>query len=105
MIPKKRRIPRKLFPGIILSKNISHSKYFNLRITPYHEARLAVSVSKKVSKKAVLRNRTRRRAYAAIGPSLANLPGALYLLSAQPGAEKLKGKELLEQLAQLFKKS
>lgn len=66
--------------------------------------RVAASVSKKVSKKAVIRNRTRRRMYAALTPFLSALPPKLILISAKSGAEKLSAEVVTQELAELLKK-
>jgi ribonuclease P protein component len=110
MLPKERRIPRSLFQTLINPGNgsakprFSNSKHFSLRVAGASEspARVAVSVSKKVSKSAVLRNRTRRRAYSAISALLPGLKPGLYFVSAKPGADKLAGAELKAELEELF---
>ena len=68
------------------------------------QSKVAVSVSKKVSKMANLRNRTRRRAYAAIEKVIDSLPNKHFLVIAKPGAEKLQGQAILSELAGLLKK-
>lgn len=65
---------------------------------------MAVTVSKKVSKKASLRNRVRRRAYAAINTIIPTLPNKLFLLIAKPEAKNIKGTNLKKELSALFKK-
>lgn len=67
-------------------------------------AKVAVSVSKKVSKRAVVRNRIRRRTYSAIRKLLPNLSNNLFLLIAKPRAENVRGEKLKNELAELFKK-
>ena len=67
-------------------------------------ARLAVSVSKKVSKSAVVRNTVRRRTYAAARTLLPSLGKKLFLVIAKPGVEMVKGEALLSELAGLLKK-
>jgi ribonuclease P protein component len=64
-----------------------------------------VSVSKKVAKSAVVRNAIRRRSYAALEPRLQSLPRGLYLLSAKPGADKLRGEALEAELSALLKQA
>jgi ribonuclease P protein component len=102
MLSKRERIPRSQFADLLQSRQYKNSAHFTLRAAPSKSgARFAVSVSKKVSKSAVVRNRVRRRAYSA----LPKAGQGLYLLIAKPGAEKAKGDELREELASLFKKS
>lgn len=70
-------------------------------MAPADEARVAVSVSKKVSKKAVTRNLIRRRTYAAVADFYHELKPGLYLFSARPGAQKAKGERLKSELRSL----
>jgi len=72
-----------------------------LHITPGEKTRFIISVSKKVSKKAVVRNTVKRR----VRPILRkiNPKPALYLLIAKPGSENIKGKELEEELIRLIR--
>ena len=104
MLPRNRRIPRELFEVILKSGKKVDSKHFSLRTAPSKTPRLAVSVSKKISKKAVTRNRIRRRTYSAVRNILTTLPNKLFLLIARPGADKLKGEELKNELAELLSK-
>ncbi|MDP3874992.1 MAG: ribonuclease P protein component [bacterium] len=101
MLPKNRRIPRKLFISLLESGKHFNSKHFSLRVTSSDKVRVAVSVSKKISKKAVVRNKVRRRAYSAVRSLIPNLTNNLFLLVAKPGAEKIKGKELENELKSL----
>lgn len=108
MPPRSSRIPRKLLAGITKSSKRLFSRHFTIFLAPNQETqgpKVAVSVSKKVSKKAVVRNRVRRQAYNFINTILPQLPNKLFLISAKPGAEKLKFKDLSIELAELIKKS
>lgn len=104
MLPKSKRIPRELFKNLLNSRKYLNSPHLILRIGPSERVGVAVSVSKKVSKKAVVRNRTRRRIYSAISPLIPDLDNNLYLVVAKPGADKLKGEALKSELAELIKK-
>ncbi len=66
--------------------------------------RVAVSVSKKVSKSAVIRNKVRRRVYSAVRDLIPVLTNNFFLLIVKPGAEKIKGQNLKNELAKLLKK-
>jgi ribonuclease P protein component len=105
MLPKNKRIPRSLFSEILKSRHFTHSAHFSLRIGVSGEktARAAVSVSKKVSKSAVVRNSIRRRTYSALAPHLPSLSTGLYLVVAKSGAEKLKGEALNKEIGALLK--
>jgi ribonuclease P protein component len=82
---------------------MSVTPHFTLRVTQNEALKVIISISKKVSKKAVIRNRIRRR----IRPILSTfkLLPASYLLVVKPGSEEVKGEELRVELASLLKKS
>ena len=104
MLPSSRRVPRALFKTIVEKGKYSNTEHFSLKRAPSggQEARIAVSVSKKISKKAVVRNKIRRRAYSALRGIIPSVRPGLYLVSAKPGAGELKSEELKSELKQLF---
>lgn len=104
MLPKSRRIPRGLFKPLLESRKYFDSAFFSLRVASSDIPRVAVSVSKKVSKSAVIRNKVRRRVYSAARDLIPILTNKLFLLIAKPGAEKIKGQSLKKELAELLKK-
>jgi ribonuclease P protein component len=65
MLPKNRRIPRKMFPLLSNGGKVFKNNVFLLRLAPGigKEARFCFSVSKKIAKSAVVRNRLRRTGY------------------------------------------
>lgn len=65
-------------------------------------ARLGVTVSKKVDKRAVGRNRIKRIAREFFRHERPHLPPGDYVLLVQPGAKLLANEALREQLQQLF---
>jgi ribonuclease P protein component len=78
--------------------------HFSLRVSPSSHTEMIISVSKKVAKKAVVRNLIKRRVRAVMRGFLPDLKPASYLLIALSGAQEVKGQALREELAQLFKK-
>ena len=75
---------------------------FSLRVSPSDKVLVIISVSKKVSKSAVVRNTVKRR----IRPLVKNLslkPGK-YLLVAKPGIESLKGETLKAELIKIMRR-
>ena len=102
MLPKNRRISRQLLKTIVSQRRHFGSQNFSLQIAPSDKAQFAVTVSKKVSKKAVIRNKIRRRTYSAIEKFIAKVKPNLYLIVAKPGAQNLKGEELKRELQALF---
>lgn len=123
MLPKKNRIPRKDFKIFFEKRSAStrdakstrldsskrarggyfNSPNFSMRVAPdNNSSRFAVSVSKKVSKKAVDRNRLRRRSYAVIGGIKETVKG-MHMIIAKPSARNLKGEELSKELISLIR--
>lgn len=105
MLSKKQRVPKDLF-NLFLGAKRGDSKHFSLKfVESDKEKRVAVSVSKKVSKSAVLRNRTRRRAYSSVSKIFPSISNGLYLISAKADSENIKGEELDQELAVLLQRS
>lgn len=77
--------------------------HFYLRTLPSDKLRLTASVSKKVAKKAVERNLIKRRVRA-VTQKFKELPAKFYIIVAKPGAEKIKGAALKNELAELLLK-
>jgi ribonuclease P protein component len=112
MLSKSQRIPRSEFQNIAKQGRFIASTHFSLKYSPSTSStrqsaisprtQIAVSVSKKVSKSAVVRNRTRRRAYSALRDLLPHLKPGMYLFMAKVGADKLKGDVLRLELANLL---
>ena len=77
MLSSSRRLTTSLFKEVMDKGKIFHSPIFILRLVKSHSlSRFSVSVSKKVAKNAVDRNKFRRRAYSAIDSLYQNiLPG------------------------------
>ena len=75
--------------------------HFYLRVKFSPIAKVIISVSKKVSKKAVVRNRIRRRVRPIMRKFVTNLRPATYFIITKPGAEKIKGEELENELRSL----
>jgi len=75
--------------------------HFYLRTTPNSETTVIISVSKKVSKKAVVRNLIKRRVRAIIRNLKKELKPMTYMIIAKPEAELVKGKALETELRSL----
>lgn len=104
MLPKSSRIPRSGFSPLLTSRHFTHSPHFTLRVSlgSNKTPRIAVSVGKKVSKSAVVRNTVRRRVYSSLRTLLPTLSPGLYLFVAKLGAEKVRGQVLLEEVKSLL---
>lgn len=75
MLDKKQRIPRSMFPLLNNGGSILRSDIFLFRFVPSKElnSRFCFSVSKKVAKKAVIRNKVRRWGYVEVKKIIPNL--------------------------------
>lgn len=105
MLKKSQRLKRDNFKNLQDARRFFHSEHFLLRAAESPLGpRVGISVSKKVAKAAHIRNRIRRRAYAAITPLIPNLSQKLYLIAAKPGAASAHGETLRAELAELLKK-
>lgn len=79
------------------------STYFSLQVKSSDTVRVIISVSKKVSKSAVVRNTIRRRIRPIIRELTPNLKTGTYLIVVKPNAEKIKGEELKNELIKLIR--
>ena len=77
--------------------------HFYLRVKPAETVKTIISISKKVSKSAVIRNTIRRRIRPILQELSPRLKSSAYFIVANPGAEKIKGKELAKELLTLFR--
>lgn len=103
MLPKQNRLKRKDFAPILESRRFNNSPHFSLRVgVGLDKPVIAVSVSKKVSKLAVDRNRLRRRVYSALSPHINNIKPLSYLFVSKPSAKMLKGEKLSNELSELL---
>ncbi len=108
MLPKKSRIPREIFSELLVNSKYTNSPPLSLRYilgSEFSHARIGVSVSKKVSKSAVVRNTVRRRVYSSIQNFIKELPKGMFLFVAKPGIEKIKGEKLKEEIKRLLEKA
>ena len=106
MLPKSRRMPRELFTELLTKSQFVNSPHFSLRFRLSSEnARIGVSVSKKISKSAVVRNSIRRRVYSSVQTLTPNLPKGLFLFVAKVGAASTKGEKLASELENLLKQA
>lgn len=82
-----------------------HGALFSLALSPRSDgAKATITVSKKVSPKAVDRNLVKRRARAALTPLLKMLPAGAYVLSARPAARDATYAAIRDDIAALARK-
>lgn len=104
MIPKERRIGRELVGLVVKTGRPIDSRYFFTRFL-YKSGvfGVAVSVSKKVCKRAVDRNRLRRRVYSILAKE-AQGKNKLIVFSAKKEAPTLRREFLRKELVNILKK-
>ena len=108
MLPKKNRIDKKLFPEFIKKAKTFSSENMSLKIIRDCQKDKAFSfvASLKVSKKAVDRNRLKRRARAATYPLLKDVPaGTCAAVFFKPSLLGKKYGEIKDELISLYKKA
>lgn len=99
---------QKDFSKVFRSGRTQHAPAFTLKYNPNHQSRsrAAVVVSTKVSKRAVPRNRTRRRFYAQLQRMWPQIkPGYDIVILTRHQALDLRGEELAEQLRSCFQRA
>ena len=72
--------------------------HFSVRVSASDKVEVIISVSKKVSKKAVVRNSIKRRVRAVMRSLVKELKPAAYLIVAKTESQNIKGEELKNEL-------
>lgn len=105
MLPKKHRINRKLFEEVVKKGKSFFSPYLSLKIAPTieNQSRFAFVVSSKVSKKAVERNKIKRRARSIVQKNLSKIKKQINaIIFFKKGAEKMTFQELEKEINDIF---
>ena len=102
MLPKKYRLPIQNFVG--KKGRSDKSRYFLLKIFPgvYKFSRFGIIISRRVSKKAVDRNRIKRQIFNFLREIKNQLPINDYLIIVHPEAAKLDKSSLKAEIAKIF---
>ena len=109
MLPSKRRIRKKEFSYILLNTKRFNSTHLLLSIAGFEQeqeklSRFAFSVSKKVAKRSVDRNRLRRRGYSIISKYISDIKsGYFFVFSFKKGSEKITFIDLEKEILELLK--
>lgn len=107
MLKKTQRLTTPLFTEVMTKGKVIHSPLFILRIMKYGQiSRISVTVSKKVAKTAVERNKIRRRTYSVVHklhPTL--LPGFATVLIAKQPVSSVGMPTLEKDIKEIFVKS
>jgi len=106
MLPKQRRIERKLFPQIISTGkrfNSTHLLLYKVTLEASTPSKFSFSVSKKVCKHAVDRNKHRRRAYSIVSKCIKQAkPSFLCFFSFKKDACSITYKDLEKEIVFLL---
>lgn len=108
MFPRSRRITTSLFAEILAKGKSFHSPHFTFRFITGQQgaSRFSVAVTKKVAKKAVLRNSFRRRTREALRKHLSLLPLGIHgVIFVKESIAKVPFQDLIKELELLVKKA
>ena len=108
MLKKKFRLSKKKdFEKILASKRSAYGRFFAIKVynSEQENFRAAIIVSKKISKKAVVRNKIRRRAYEILRVNELALKPLDIALITLPASLKANFSELSKDLFLLLKKT
>lgn len=108
MLRRSHRLSTKQFDEVIKSGKAVHSAFFLARTLPSPDGvvRIAAVTPVKIAKKAVIRNRTRRRIYEAVQPILETVKEpVLAIILAKSGALTAPSDALTVDLKALFVKA
>jgi ribonuclease P protein component len=106
MFPKEKRIPRKMFPLLLNEAKMFKNSLFLLRFVAEKDqnSRFCFSVSKKVAKNAVVRNKLRRAGYRALSKYLGEIkPKVLAVFSFKKVVQD--NDEIVKSLESILKES
>lgn len=103
MPPKKQRLKRSEFNRFFRSGRRVHGPCFTVVYSPYSNFHASVVVSKKVSRKAVERNKVRRRTYAALTQLIKETGHTgVFIVVVKPSALEITSKEAKQTLRALI---
>ena len=109
MLPKENRLKKKRDFEQVFKRGIGLKEDFlflKIKKNNFGKKRFGFIVSQKVSKKAILRNRIKRKLREIIREKLPSIkPGIDGVLVAQPGLEKKDFSEIKETINSLFKRA
>lgn len=108
MLPRKHRITKKLFEDVLIRGKTWNSDYVYVKIAPVftNHSIFTCVVSSKVSKKAVERNKLKRRARYIIRKVMAEIKKSQgIIVFFRKGSEKLNFQELEREIIGIFKKA
>lgn len=102
MLPKNNRLTHSEFPTFARSATKKSSDNLFINYTPGDNFKAGVVVSKKVSKKAVDRNRMRRVLYSILAQNKPMLPQGMYVVRVKNTASEVSAIDLKKELRRLL---
>ena len=105
MFPQTQRITALEFDSILKKGRTTHSSLFSLCFVPSNKIHVAVVASKKVSKKAVIRNRNKRRVRHALKSLIKKGSSGYFVFFIKKDLTSIKYPTLLEELKPLVSKA
>lgn len=107
MLPQKNRISRRSFDDVFTKGQFFGGEYLSGKVLNFDnnsESRFSCVVPKKSLKRAVDRNKLRRRVYSALSPLLSKIkPGFAIILFVKPSLLTVEFKDLQVMLINLLK--
>lgn len=106
MLPRNQRLHTAQFGEVMNKGNVVHTSLFTLRyIKNAPDTRISATISPKIARKAVIRNKTRRAMYAALMPLMSTISKNTWsaVLAKEP-VLKLSQNEIEAGLRELFVK-
>lgn len=106
MFTKKQRLTKKEFEYVFKNGKRIHSPVVQLIYTPTDEFHCSAVVGKKIYKKAVDRNRLRRRMYAVAYKSFKNVvKNGSFILVAKPALREVPKSDFSDDITTVLKKA
>lgn len=92
------------FKRVFQARQVCGNAYFRIHSAPSEQPRLGMAVSRRVSTRAVVRNRIRRQIRETFRHRRARLPAQDYVVLARPAAAELDRPALRSALEQLWQR-
>ena len=97
MLSKRLRLPAKDIPLVVKNGKRQNRKYFSLSFLPFSSLQVAFVVSNKINKKAVVRNKIKRRLKCAVQKNKETLGNNKIIFFAKKEIEKADFSVILEE--------
>lgn len=101
MLPRSQRLSVEQFNSVIEKGRVTHSPFFHMKhLVLNGKPRFSAVIPQKIAKKAVLRNKTRRKIYDSIKPLLPSVKEGIYAIvfAKSPALETSDMDQSIEEL-------